>query len=570
MFDGWTSPFAQATQQAQDRNAAWNAIKNDPGSAALIAGLSMLSNNNGSRSFGQLVGRAGFDTLTGLGSMEAQRRAQERYDQEQDIAFADAARKRQKDAFDMGMALNQYQLDRDKYQLDKQKQEAEMRGWAMLNPYMGGATSAGSGGTSGAPNSSNPLNMRVPGGTDFQSFDSPGDAFNSYLGQFKRYQGRGLVTPAQMIAGDDVNGQYVPGWAPAADGNDTEAYIGNVGKWTGLDMHEPINLDDPVAVSKLISGMARMEQNDGAKWTPDAVRSALYGGQGSGDNPLAPPVIPESAKGTNPLAPGQVPDSVPRVQPHGAIPQTFGGVDRATLERVALLPGDAGAAARQILSMRKDAFGSQQAKIDDVSGLGKRWTAESADYLASGQSLAAMIDYADQQSGAGDLGLIFSYMKMLDPASVVREGEQVQAVKTGNIGDQLWATYEKVASGEKLTPKQRYNFIRSAAARFNTLTNTQKRLNKHFEGIANEYRISPSLIITDLYSDLPEAVSAWMKNMDVQINKPEPSSATRPAVVSSFAGSGAGGGSGGGVGAGNNVAMKDISDDDLLTALGLK
>lgn len=285
MFEGWTSPFAQANQQAQDRATAWDAIKADPSSAALIAGLSLLSNNNGSRSFGQLVGRAGFDTLAGLGSMEAQRRAQERYQQEQDIALADAARKRQKDAFDMGMALNQYQLDRDKYQLDKQKQEAEMRGWAMLNPYMGGATSAGSGGSSGAPNSTNPLNMRVPGGTDFQSFDSPGDAFNSYLGQLRRYQGRGLVTPAQMIAGDDVNGQYVPGWAPAADGNDTEAYIGNVGKWTGLDMHAPINLEDPVAVSKLMSGMARMEQGAGTSWTPEAVRGAMGGVPMSGVSP---------------------------------------------------------------------------------------------------------------------------------------------------------------------------------------------------------------------------------------------------------------------------------------------
>ena len=150
MFEGWTSPFAEANRQAADRANAWEAIKGNLPALGLMAGLSMLANNNGSRSFGQLVGRAGFDTLAGLGSMEAQRRAQERYQQEQDIALADAARKRQKDAFDMGMALNQYQLD-------KQKQEAEMRGWAMLNPYMGGTTSAGSGGSSGAPTTDIPI-----------------------------------------------------------------------------------------------------------------------------------------------------------------------------------------------------------------------------------------------------------------------------------------------------------------------------------------------------------------------------------------------------------------------------
>ena len=280
MFEGWTSPFAQANQQTQDRATAWDAIKADPSSAALIAGLSLLSNNNGSRSFGQLVGRAGFDTLAGLGSMEAQRRAQERYQQQQNLAMAEAVRKRQKDAWDMGMQAAQFGLDRDELALNRAKHDAELAGWRMLQGMVGGGMgvpSAGPGGAGGAPNSSNPLNMRVPGSTDFQSFDSPGDAFNAYLGQLRRYQGRGLVTPAQMISGDDVNGQYVPGWAPAADGNDTEAYIRNVGQWSGLDMHAPINLDDPVAVSRLMSGMARMEQKDGARFTPEVIQAALSG-----------------------------------------------------------------------------------------------------------------------------------------------------------------------------------------------------------------------------------------------------------------------------------------------------
>ena len=78
MFEGWTSPFFQAQQQDQDRSAAWNAIKSDPSSAAILAGRSTLSNNNGNKSLGQLVGRAGFDTLAGLGGMEARRQQQER------------------------------------------------------------------------------------------------------------------------------------------------------------------------------------------------------------------------------------------------------------------------------------------------------------------------------------------------------------------------------------------------------------------------------------------------------------------------------------------------------------
>ena len=540
MFDGWQSPFADANRQAADRANAWEAIKGNLPALGLMAGLSMLANNNGSRSFGQLVGRAGFDTLAGLGSMEAQRRAQERYQQEQDIALADAARKRQKDAFNMGMALNQYQLDRDKYQLDKQKQEAEMRGWAMLNPYMGGA--------SGAPNSSNPLNMRVPGGADFQSFDSPGDAFTSYLGQFKRYQGRGLMTPAQMIAGDDVNGQYVPGWAPAADGNDTEAYIGNIGKWTGLDMHAPINLDDPVAVSKLISGMARMEQRDGAKWTPEAVRGALYGGQVGGDNPLAP---------------GQVPDNVPRVPPQGAVPTMFGGVDKETLERVALLPGDAGAAARQILGMRKDAFGAQQPKIGDVSDLGKRWLSESQNFLSIMDSANQLLASAKENSAAGDLGMIFTFMKALDPTSVVREGEQASAQNAAGVPERVRNVYNNLLTGQRLSPRQRREFISLANSLVKSGMPEQERRNKYFTELSNAYNISPSLVVRDFYPGLTDVIDSYLS---IPL-KDENSVSDVPGISGNPSRSVFTGG-GGGVGA-ETTDLSGKTDEEILKAAGL-
>ena len=55
MFDGWQSPFADANRQAADRANAWEAIKGNLPALGLMAGLSMLANNNGSRSFGQLV-----------------------------------------------------------------------------------------------------------------------------------------------------------------------------------------------------------------------------------------------------------------------------------------------------------------------------------------------------------------------------------------------------------------------------------------------------------------------------------------------------------------------------------
>ena len=70
MFEGWVSPFEAENRREEDRNTAWNAVREHPDAAALMAGLSMLANNNGRNSFGNLVGRAGVDTLNGLGAME--------------------------------------------------------------------------------------------------------------------------------------------------------------------------------------------------------------------------------------------------------------------------------------------------------------------------------------------------------------------------------------------------------------------------------------------------------------------------------------------------------------------
>lgn len=78
MFEGWQSPFAEANRQAADRANAWEAIKGNLPALGLMAGLSMLANNNGSRSFGQLVGRAGADALGGLGNMMQAQAMQER------------------------------------------------------------------------------------------------------------------------------------------------------------------------------------------------------------------------------------------------------------------------------------------------------------------------------------------------------------------------------------------------------------------------------------------------------------------------------------------------------------
>ena len=54
--------------------------------------------------------------------------------------------------------------------------------------------------------------------------------------------------------------------------------------------------------------------------------------------------------------------------------------------------------------------------------------------------------------------MIFNYMKMLDPGSVVREGEFATAAQSGSLPARIVAQYNKVVQGERLAPEMRADF----------------------------------------------------------------------------------------------------------------
>lgn len=132
---GWGQPLpqmagqgaasAQAGKTGEDKGFLGNV---DPGALALFAGLSMLGNNTGGRTFGQLVGKAGFDALAGAGGMAAAQAAAER-------------QKRQDAREDMATRIAQHKIDLERYKLAQ-----ESAGMQALQGYLGGGAGGGMGG----------------------------------------------------------------------------------------------------------------------------------------------------------------------------------------------------------------------------------------------------------------------------------------------------------------------------------------------------------------------------------------------------------------------------------------
>lgn len=69
---------------------------------------------------------------------------------------------------------------------------------------------------------------------------------------------------------------------------------------------------------------------------------------------------------------------------------------------------------------------------------------------------------AKDESAAGDMSVIYSFMKMQDPGSTVREGEFASAQNAGGVSDKLRNQYNKIVNGERLSPAQRADFLKQA------------------------------------------------------------------------------------------------------------
>lgn len=90
-------------------------------------------------------------------------------------------------------------------------------------------------------------------------------------------------------------------------------------------------------------------------------------------------------------------------------------------------------------------------------------------------------------TGASDMSLVFSYMKMMDPGSTVREGEYANAANTTGIPERVLNIYNKAKDGSFLNPAQRADFVNQANKIYEAQISRQKQIHKEFSDTAAGY-----------------------------------------------------------------------------------
>ena len=140
-----------------------------------------------------------------------------------------------------------------------------------------------------------------------------------------------------------------------------------------------------------------------------------------------------------------------------------------------------------------------EVKASDVAGLRKEYASQSKDFIKVRDAYGKIEAVANNPSPQNDMALIFNYMKMLDPGSTVREGEFANAENAAGASNKVRQMYNKVISGEKLTPEQRAGFIQSAGSVFGSQYQLQKQLEEQFTGMARRMGYDPANVAYDIF-----------------------------------------------------------------------
>lgn len=128
-------------------------------------------------------------------------------------------------------------------------------------------------------------------------------------------------------------------------------------------------------------------------------------------------------------------------------------------------------------------------RFDFESKLRKEYSAQTSSFQETKEAFERI--QASEDNAVGDLSLIFGYMKMLDPGSVVREGEFANAQNAAGIPERIQNIYNKALKGERLTPGQRNTFKGQAKGLLDAASKREKTVRAGIEQVVKSYKLNP-------------------------------------------------------------------------------
>jgi hypothetical protein len=126
---------------------------------------------------------------------------------------------------------------------------------------------------------------------------------------------------------------------------------------------------------------------------------------------------------------------------------------------------------------------------------------------------------AAQNFGPSDTALIFNFMKILDPTSVVRESEFATAANSGGVPQAIQAEYNRVLKGGVLSPTMRNEFIRTSKQLYEASKKSYDQNNQTYRNLATSLGVDPNNVVLNVNSTIQSGTQIINSKADALLQK---------------------------------------------------
>lgn len=191
-----------------------------------------------------------------------------------------------------------------------------------------------------------------------------------------------------------------------------------------------------------------------------------------------------------------------RVAEAEAIAERLGVPVNQVAEAMGIVPKDTTAA--DMLALDKRLNERTQEALKTEAGLRRELSDLVKDYFEISRNFAKINAAGTNPSAAGDLSLIFNYMKMLDPGSTIREGEFANAENSGSVGQRITGLYNSIVSGERLADSQRADFLNRAKDIMRASQEQAIKTGEEFETLAIGAGVDPANVLATIRANMQD------------------------------------------------------------------
>lgn len=144
---------------------------------------------------------------------------------------------------------------------------------------------------------------------------------------------------------------------------------------------------------------------------------------------------------------------------------------------------------------------ANKANFSNEMKLRKEYMAQAKPFITQRDAYSKLVSSmpdVENATPADDIALIFNYMKVLDPSSVVREGEFATAQNAGGVSTRIRNLFNSVKKGTRLSPQQRQDIINLAGRTFKASEQQHEQLRGQYSVISDNAGLNRQNVLPDL------------------------------------------------------------------------